>query len=90
VIENMSYYALPDGSRDHIFGEGGAERWAAEERLPLLGQVPITRGLRESGDAGVPLVISDPESASAIELRRAARVMAGQVSIQSLSSLPVL
>jgi ATP-binding protein involved in chromosome partitioning len=90
VIENMSYYSLPDGTRDHIFGEGGAERWAAQERLPLLGQIPITRGLRESGDAGVPLVVSDPGSASAIELRRAARIMAGQVSIQSLSSLPVL
>ena len=90
VIENMSYYALPDGSRDHIFGEGGAERWAAQEKLPLLGQVPITRGLRESGDAGVPLVIADPESASAVELRRAARLMAGQVSIQAMSSLPVL
>jgi hypothetical protein len=38
----------------------------------------------------VPLVVSDPGSASAIELRRAARIMAGQVSIQSLSSLPVL
>ncbi|HLU83686.1 MAG TPA: Mrp/NBP35 family ATP-binding protein [Trueperaceae bacterium] len=90
VIENMSYYALPDGSKDHIFGEGGAQRWATQEGLPLLGQVPITRGLRESGDAGVPLVISDPESASAVELRRAARLMAGQVSIQALSVLPVL
>lgn len=90
VIENMSYYALPDGTKDYIFGEGGAERWAAQEHLPLLGHIPITRGLRESGDAGVPLVISHPESASAIELRRAARLMAGQISIQSLSSLPVL
>lgn len=90
VIENMSYYALPDGTKDHIFGEGGAQRWAAQEGLPLLGQVPITRGLRESGDAGVPLVISDPESASALELRRAARIMAGQVSIQALTTLPVL
>src|SRR5690606_36145617 len=90
VIENMSYYALPDGSRDHIFGEGGAERWAAQEKLPLLGQVPITRGLRESGDAGVPLVIADPESASAVELRRAARLMAGHVIIYAKSSLPVL
>ena len=90
VIENMSYYALPDGTRDHIFGEGGASRWAEQEGLPLLGSIPITRSLRESGDSGTPLVVADPESPSAVELRRAARVMAGQISIQALSTLPVL
>ncbi len=89
VVENMSYYALPDGSRDYIFGEGGADRWAEQERLPVLGHVPITRALRESGDSGVPMVVSDPDDASAKELRRAARVLAGQVSIQSMSTLPM-
>lgn len=89
VVENMSYYALPDGSRDYIFGEGGADRWAEQEKLPVLGHVPITRALRESGDSGVPMVVSDPEDASAKELRRAARVLAGQVSIQSMSTLPM-
>jgi ATP-binding protein involved in chromosome partitioning len=89
VVENMSYYPLPDGTRDYIFGEGGALKWAEQEKLPLLGQIPITRGLRESGDAGTPLVVSDPDNPSALELRRAARIMAGQVSIQSLSSLPM-
>lgn len=90
VIENMSYYALPDGTKDHIFGEGGAERWAEAEKLPLLGQVPITRALRESGDSGTPLVISHPDDPSALELRRAARRTAGQVSIQSVNSLPMV
>ncbi len=90
VIENMSYYQLPDGERDYIFGEGGADRWAEEERLPVLGHIPITRALRESGDQGVPLVVSDPDNASAVELRRAARMLAGQVSIQAMASLPVL
>lgn len=89
VIENMSYYALPDGSRDFIFGEGGADRWAEEEKLPVLGHVPITRALRESGDDGVPLVVADPDDPSAKEFRRAARVLAGQVSIQALSALPM-
>ncbi len=89
VVENMSYYALPDGSRDYIFGEGGASAWAEQERLPLLGQIPITRALRESGDTGTPLVISDPDNASAQELRRVARVAAGQVSIQAMASLPM-
>ena len=90
VIENMSWYELPDGSRDLIFGEGGAAAFAEREQLPLLGQIPITRGLRESADAGVPLVLSDPENPSAVALRRAARLLAGQVSVQALNTLPVV
>jgi ATP-binding protein involved in chromosome partitioning len=90
VIENMSYYQLPDGSRDLIFGEGGAQAFAEAERLPLLARVPITRALRESGDGGTPLVVADPENPSARELHRAARVLAGQISVQALNTLPVL
>ncbi len=90
VIENMSYYALPDGTRDHIFGEGGAASWAESERLPLLGRIPITRKLRESGDGGVPIVVAEPENPSAVELRRAARLTAGQISIQSQNALPMV
>jgi ATP-binding protein involved in chromosome partitioning len=90
VIENMSYYDLPDGTRDYIFGEGGAARFAESERLALLGQIPITRAMREAGDAGKPLVLSHPESPDAQALRRAARLLAGQVSIQNLNALPVL
>lgn len=90
VIENMSWYELPDGSRDLIFGEGGATAFAERERLPLLGQIPITRALRESADAGVPLVVADPDNASALALRHAARLLAGQVSVQALNTLPML
>ena len=90
LIENMVYYALPDGSRDAIFGAGGAEAFAAQERLPLLAQLPITRQLRESGDAGVPLVVAAPESESALALRRAARALAHEVRSQSRMTLPVL
>jgi ATP-binding protein involved in chromosome partitioning len=90
VIENMSYYQLPDGTRDMIFGEGGAEAFAAQEGLQLLAQVPITRALRESADAGVPLVVSAPDDASAQVFRGAARRLAGAISVQALNTLPVL
>jgi ATP-binding protein involved in chromosome partitioning len=89
VIENMSYYALPDGTKDFLFGEGGARAFAEQENLPLLGEIPITRRLRESGDAGMPLVLSDPEDFSALALRETARRVAGQVSIQALQTLPM-
>jgi len=56
VVENMT---------SEVFGSGGGESLARELGVPLLGQVPLETALRESGDAGVPLVVSDPESAAA-------------------------
>lgn len=90
VIENMAYYELPDGTRDYIFGQGGAAQLAAKEHLTLLGEIPITRRLRESGDGGMPIVLADPESPEALALRAAARLLAGRISVQSLMTLPVV
>jgi ATP-binding protein involved in chromosome partitioning len=75
VIENMSWLALPDGSRLELFGAGGG-RVVAESlsrsmgtRVPLLGQVPMDVALREGGDVGTPVVLSHPDSAAAVALR---------------------
>lgn len=54
-VENMSYYVLPDGQRDYIFGQGGVRRAAAELNVPYLGEIPLYRPIREFGDAGKPL-----------------------------------
>jgi ATP-binding protein involved in chromosome partitioning len=54
VVENMSWFTpeeLPD-SRYYIFGEGGGQRLAQMSGSIVLGQIPITMGLREAGDAG--------------------------------------
>jgi ATP-binding protein involved in chromosome partitioning len=56
VIENMSYLALPDGTRMHPFGEGGARRTAEALGVPFLGALPLDPALRASADAGAPLV----------------------------------
>jgi ATP-binding protein involved in chromosome partitioning len=61
VIENMAYFETPDGKRAHIFGEGGAKRVAAEAGAPFLGEIPIDVALRESCDAGAPLVATQPQ-----------------------------
>lgn len=90
LIENMSWYTLPDGERDYLFGRGGAARWAEKERIAMLAEVPISGSVRESGDAGTPLVIAYPESEQAQALRSAARVLAGRISVQALNTLPVL
>jgi ATP-binding protein involved in chromosome partitioning len=75
VVENMSYLPCPHcGERVDVFGSGGGEAVASAltritgTRVPLLGQVPIDVRLREGGDAGVPLVLSDPTSAAAATL----------------------
>lgn len=61
IIENMSYFEPPGGGpRVHIFGEGGAQRTAAQAGVPFLGEIPIDVALREASDAGKPLVATQP------------------------------
>ncbi|HET7094031.1 MAG TPA: iron-sulfur cluster carrier protein ApbC [Thermomicrobiales bacterium] len=66
IVENMSWFTCPHcGERTPIFGEGGGARVAAQYDVPLLGQIPIEPAVRAGGDAGVPIVVGDPESESA-------------------------
>jgi ATP-binding protein involved in chromosome partitioning len=65
LVENMSYFLCPnDGNRYNIFGSGGGEREAARLGVPLLAQIPLEMGLRESGDKGLPLTAAEPNSAT--------------------------
>ncbi|MCW2525466.1 MAG: sodium:proton antiporter [Pseudonocardiales bacterium] len=82
IVENMSWLELPDGSRMDVFGSGGGAA-AAESltkiigaKVPLLGQIPLDTKLREGGDAGWPIMITDPDSAAAQALSRVADVLA--------------
>ena len=75
VIENMSYLPCPHcGDRIELYGSGGGQAVADEltrligTRVPLLGQVPQEIALREGGDAGRPLVLSNPDSEAAKQL----------------------
>jgi ATP-binding protein involved in chromosome partitioning len=79
VIENMSYLVCPHcGEHTELFGSGGGASVAAAltqlsgAPVPLLGQVPIDVRLREGGDAGIPLVLGDPDSPAGIALRKIA------------------
>ncbi|MDM9626566.1 iron-sulfur cluster carrier protein ApbC [Rhizobium sp. S152] len=61
IIENMSYFIAPDtGTRYDIFGHGGARKEAERIEVPFLGEVPLTINIRETSDAGTPLVASEP------------------------------
>jgi len=74
-VENMSYYQLPDGAKDYIFGKGGGAELAARLNVPLLGQVPIETKLREGGDTGQPIVLSPIKSPAAEEISKIARAV---------------
>ncbi len=65
VIENMAGFTGPDGTVHDIFGSGGGELLAAELGTELLAKVPIDPALREGGDAGVPLIVSNPDAPAA-------------------------
>ena len=84
IVENMSYFSCPGcGEKTAIFGEGGGE-WAAERYgVPLLGQIPLARAIREGGDAGQPIVIADAHSPQAQAFRACAQAVAGRLSIEA-------
>jgi ATP-binding protein involved in chromosome partitioning len=61
IVENMAWFEGPDGSRSHIFGEGGARRTAEAAGVRFLGELPIDVALREASDAGAPLAATQPD-----------------------------
>ena len=79
VIENMSWMEMPDGTRHEIFGAGGGQSVADSltrdvgAPVPLLGQIPLDTRLREGADNGMPVVLGEPNSPSAVVLRAIAR-----------------
>ena len=73
IVENMSYFIAPDGSRIEIFGHGGGCVEAGRREIPFLGEVPIFTAIREGGDAGIPVVAGDPDGAPAAAFLAVAR-----------------
>lgn len=63
IIENMSYYVCPNcGNREDVFSHGGAHRTAEELNCEFLGEIPLDIKIRETSDAGAPIVVTDPDS----------------------------
>lgn len=84
VVENMSYLQMDDGSLRRLFGEGGGEQLAAMAGAPLLANIPIEERVREGGDLGTPVVVSDRESPSAKVLIGLANSVAARMSMVNL------
>ncbi len=61
LVENMSYFTpqeLPD-NKYYIFGKNGGKNLAEEFDIPFLGQIPLVESIREGGDIGIPVMVSD-------------------------------
>jgi ATP-binding protein involved in chromosome partitioning len=91
VVENMSWFVCPHcGEREPIFGEGGGRLAAETLGVPLFGQVPLVPALRAGGDAGTPIVVSDPDSPAGVALRQAARAIAQSTRTKVGKPLPIM
>jgi ATP-binding protein involved in chromosome partitioning len=93
VVENMSWLELPNGDRMEIFGAGGGATVAESltrvigAQVPLLGQIPLDTRVREAGDDGTPIVLSDPDAPAAVAMSAVADRLA--VRRESLVGRPL-
>src|SRR5438034_1446343 len=91
VIENMSHFVCPHcGEKTAIFGEGGGQLAADTLGVPLLGQIPLMPEVREGGDAGTPIVLSQPDSPAGQALIEAARSLALATRSKVGKPLPIM
>ena len=83
IVENMAYFTpeeLPN-NRYHIFGKDGGKNLSEKFNVPLLGQIPLVQGIRESGDSGLPAVMKDGPTGEAFA--SLAESLARQVAIRN-------
>jgi ATP-binding protein involved in chromosome partitioning len=81
IVENMSIHTCSKcGHEEHIFGEGGGARMAADYGLDVLGSLPLAMQIREQADSGKPTVVSDPDGRVAEIYRDIARKVAVRIA----------
>jgi ATP-binding protein involved in chromosome partitioning len=84
IVENMSVFVCPDcGHEHHIFGHGGARATAEELGAPFLGEIPLVPSIRETSDAGTPIVVSAPSSREAQAFLAIAQQVAEKIAVAS-------
>jgi ATP-binding protein involved in chromosome partitioning len=81
IVENMSTFICPScGTRSDIFGHGGARREAERLNVPFLGEVPLDMAIRETSDAGLPIVATQPDGPHAAAYRAIAKAVHAQLT----------
>jgi ATP-binding protein involved in chromosome partitioning len=81
IVENMSVFVCPHcGAESHIFGHGGARATAAEMNAPFLGEIPLVPAIRETSDAGTPIMALRPDSKEAQAFLALATLVAEKIA----------
>jgi ATP-binding protein involved in chromosome partitioning len=89
IVENMSMFICPKcGTRSDIFGHGGARREAERLGVPFLGEVPLEMSIRETSDAGLPIVATQPDSPQAAAYRAIAANVRDQLDSGGTKAAP--
>ncbi|WP_213948102.1 iron-sulfur cluster carrier protein ApbC [Luteibacter sp. dw_328] len=84
VVENMATHICSNcGHEEHIFGQGGGARMAAEAGIPYLGDLPLDIRIRQQSDEGKPTVAAIPDSDLTARYRAIARSTAARLSLQA-------
>ncbi len=91
IIENMSSFVCPHcGHESHIFGHGGARAEAERLGVDFLGEVPLHMAIRETSDAGTPIVVKDPDGPHAKAYLEIARKLAAKIGAETAPKGPTI
>jgi len=84
IVENMSVFVCPHcGTQSHIFGHGGARATAASMGVDFLGEIPLVPSIRETSDAGAPIVATNPSGPEAKAFLAIAEKIAAKLSARA-------
>ena len=84
LVENMAVHVCSQcGHAEHIFGEGGGQRYAAEHGIDVLGSLPLDMAVRLQADGGTPTVAADPQGPVAAQYRAIARQLAAKIALRA-------
>jgi len=91
IVENMAVHTCSNcGHVEHLFGEGGGQRMAAQYGVPLLGSLPLHVAIREQGDAGRPIVVAEPGGMAAQAYLAAAAAMMAELGKRPRAGISVV
>ena len=81
VVENMAVHICSScGHAEHLFGEGGGEKLAAQFGVDLLASLPLSMAIRMQSDGGKPTTVADPESQIAMIYQEVARSVGARIA----------
>jgi ATP-binding protein involved in chromosome partitioning len=91
LVENMSVFICPDcGHAHHIFGHGGARETAAKLKVPFLGEIPLVTRIRETSDAGTPVMVAAPDGPEAQAFLAVAEKVAAALKTESRAAPKII